>query len=92
MLVMKKMLGKYIESDSEKGGGEPRFIGTRLAVSDVLDYVKLGHSFEWIADNFDNRITKEAVAEAVTLAAKAFEHDYSGRKHRQRPTRKTASV
>jgi uncharacterized protein (DUF433 family) len=34
---MRKALGKYIESDSEKGAGELRFIGTRIAVA--LEYV-----------------------------------------------------
>jgi uncharacterized protein (DUF433 family) len=69
---MRKLLGKYIESDSDKGGGEPRFIGTRIAVEDALCYVKIGKTFEWISENYRAQFPPEAVAEVVEPASKIF--------------------
>jgi len=85
-------LGKYIESDSEKGGGELRFIGTRIPVRFALEYVADGKTFEWISNNFDKRFPSEAVAEAVSLATLQIEREFTGRKHRARPTRKIEAI
>ncbi len=67
--TMKKILGKYIESDSEKGSGELRFIGTRIAVEDALHLVQIGYTPEKVALAYHGLILKEAVEEAIALAA-----------------------
>jgi uncharacterized protein (DUF433 family) len=89
---MHKTLGKYIESDTEKGSGEWRFIGTRIAVADALHYVAKGKKFEDVSKGYNALFPPEAVAEAVELAAKFLTDEHTGREHRRRRTRKIAAV
>jgi len=58
-----KLLGRYIIIDPEICHGTPTFIGTRIMVEQVLNRWKM----EW-----QGNITKDAIAEAVRLASKAF--------------------
>ena len=67
-----KMIGRYIVTDSEICHGQPTFRGTRVLVSQVLEQVAEGMAWEAILDEWRHSITKEAVAEAVYLAGRAF--------------------
>ncbi|MCS7013334.1 MAG: DUF433 domain-containing protein [Chloroherpetonaceae bacterium] len=91
---MRREIGKYIFSDPKVGEGELRFKGTRIPVSRVLELIAEGYSLEAAAAAFHHRISKEAVAEAVMLAAKALEKIYepSGRKHTRARGSKAATL
>lgn len=89
---MKTMIGKGIFSDPKVGGDELRFIGTRIAVSDALETVADGYSFEETSKQYHYRIPPEAIAEAVELAAKFFADEYPRRKHSLRPARKNTTI
>ncbi|MDX2128516.1 MAG: DUF433 domain-containing protein [Chloroherpetonaceae bacterium] len=89
---MRKILGKYIESDSEKGNGELRFIGTRIAVADALFYVSKGKTFQSISEKYNSLIPPEAVAEAVELAIKSIRDVHTRREYRTRRAKKTSAV
>ena len=67
------MLGKYIVADPEICHGKVTFIGTRIFVSDVLEMVAEEMPWEEIVREWHGHITKEAIAEALMLAAQAFQ-------------------
>ena len=46
--------------------------GTRVFVSDVLEQVASGIDWEAIAEEWNDRVSKETIAEAVQLASKAL--------------------
>ena len=69
----RKELGKYIVADPEICHGKPTFIGTRIFVSDILNEVGKGKSWDAIVSNWRGDISIEAIAEAVHLAQKAFD-------------------
>ncbi len=52
--------------------GQPVFRGTRILVADVLEQVASGMAWESIVEEWRSAISKEAIAEAVKLASKAF--------------------
>lgn len=68
----KRVLGTYIVADPEICHGRVTFLGTRIFVSDVIEMVAEGVSWDEIIAQCHNSITKEAIAEAVRLAAGAF--------------------
>ena len=67
-----KFIGRYIVADPEICHGKPTFRGTRIMVDQVLKQVASGMVWEAIMEEWDGSITKEAIAEAVRLAGKAF--------------------
>ena len=67
-----KLVGRYIVTDPNICHGQPTFRGTRILVSDVLEQVADGMAWETIIEEWHNSITKEAIAEAVQLASRAF--------------------
>lgn len=69
---MRKILGRYIVADSEICHSKPTFRGTRIFVADVLEQVSQGMDWESIIEDWHGSITKEAIAEAVSLAREAF--------------------
>jgi uncharacterized protein (DUF433 family) len=74
-----RLRGRYIVSDPEICHGKPTFRGTRIMVSQVLEMVAEGMTWDDIIEQCHNSITKEAIAEAVSLAQKTFVehvHDY----------------
>ncbi|MEZ4865898.1 MAG: DUF433 domain-containing protein [Caldilineaceae bacterium] len=73
-----KLIGRYIITDPEICHGKPTFRGTRIMVSQVLQQVARGMAWETIVDEWGGKVSKEAVAEAVSLAAQAFS-DYADR-------------
>ncbi len=68
----RRELGKYIVADPKICHGTPTFIGTRVFVSDVIDMVAEGMDWDEIIRQWHNSITREAIAEAVSLASQAF--------------------
>jgi len=65
-------LGQYIVSDPEICGGELTFTGTRIFVKDVLDMLAAGYDWDRISSEFDGRLSREAIAEAIALAREAL--------------------
>jgi uncharacterized protein (DUF433 family) len=71
--VRRKDLGQFIVADPRICRGRPTFKGTRITVADVLADVERGLSWDFICYRWgDGKITREAVAEAVQLARRAF--------------------
>lgn len=68
----RKLYGRYIVSDPEICHGKPTFSGTRIMVADVLEQVADGLDWETIIEEWRGSITKEAIAEAVSLSRHAF--------------------
>ena len=69
----RKDLGQFIVADPKICRGRPTFKGTRVTVADVLADVEQGLSWDFICYRWgEGKITKEAVAEAVGLARRAF--------------------
>jgi len=67
-----QLLGRYIVADPEICHGKPTFRGTRIMVRQVLRMVADGLAWETIVQQCHNRISKEAIAEAVRLSGEAF--------------------
>ncbi len=63
-----KTIGRYIVIDPEICHGKPTFRGTRIMVSQVLEMVASGIAWKAIIEQYHGSITKEAIAEAVSLA------------------------
>jgi uncharacterized protein (DUF433 family) len=70
--MTQKLIGRYIVTDPEICHGKPTFRGTRIMVSQVLEQVANGMVWEAIVEEWRGSITKEAIAEAVRLASRAF--------------------
>ena len=68
----KQMIGRYIVADPRVCHGQPTFGGTRILVSDVLEQVASGMAWESIIEDWHNKITHDAIREAVDLASKAL--------------------
>ncbi len=68
----RKLYGRYIVSDPGICHGKPTFRGTRILVADVLEQIADGLDWETIIEEWHNSITKEAIAEAVSLSRQAF--------------------
>ena len=70
---MKSMIiGRYIVADPKICHGKPTFRGTRIMVSDVLEQIEEGLAWESIIEGWHSSISKEAIAEALTLSRQAF--------------------
>ena len=67
-----RFMGRYIVTDPGICHGKPTFRGTRILVADVLEQVASGMSWEAILEDWDNKITKEGIQEAVQLASHAL--------------------
>jgi uncharacterized protein (DUF433 family) len=65
-------LGQYIVADPEICHGQLTFKGTRIMVKSVLFYLAQGKDWDWIAQEYFGKISREAMAEAVRLANEAL--------------------
>jgi uncharacterized protein (DUF433 family) len=72
MQMSRKMLGRYIVADSEICHGKPTFVGTRIMVWQVLNMVAKDTDWDVIVERCHSSFPKEAIAEAICLASKAF--------------------
>ncbi len=66
------ILGRYIVAHPKICHGKPTFRGTRIMVADVLEQVTDGLDWDSISESWGGKITKEAIAEALSLARTAF--------------------
>jgi uncharacterized protein (DUF433 family) len=66
------VLGRYIVADPEICHGKPTFVGTRIMVWQVLGQVAKGMSWEAISAEWRGSVTREAIAEAIEIAQRAF--------------------
>ena len=71
-----RVIGRYIVADPAVCHGQPTFRGTRILVADVLEQVSSGMAWESIVMEWHERVSKDAIAEAVRLANQAF-HDHA---------------
>jgi uncharacterized protein (DUF433 family) len=69
----KKSLGRYIVADPKICHGKPTFIGSRIMVWQVLRQVARGMSWDEIVAEWRGSVSKEAIAEAISLAERIFE-------------------
>lgn len=70
--MREKIIGRHIVTDPKVCHGQPVFRGTRILVADVLDQVANNMAWESIVEEWRGAVSKEAIAEAVKLARKAF--------------------
>ena len=69
---MRRELGQHIVIDPEIHHGEITFIGTRIPVAFVLEDVADGTDWDTIIEQWNGSLTREAIGEAVRLAAEAL--------------------
>lgn len=66
-------LGEYIVADPDICHGKVTFKGTRIFVSDVLEDLERGDSWEKIIQRWgEGRLCRAAIAEALQLARQAL--------------------
>jgi uncharacterized protein (DUF433 family) len=68
-------IGKYIVSAPGVCRGRPTFKYTRIEVAGILERLGAGHSINEIVEGFHGRFSREALEEAIELAAKALIHE-----------------
>jgi uncharacterized protein (DUF433 family) len=66
------LLGEYIVADPKICHGKPTFIGTRIMVWQVLEMVSEDMDWDEISRQWHGKVGKEAIAEAIELAQRAF--------------------
>ena len=79
--IKREEYGQFIVSDPEICGGDLTFAGTRILVNDVLFLVAQGYDWQRISAEYDDRLTREAIAEAVELARQSLSKETAT--HRQ---------
>ena len=68
----RRKLGQYIVADPDVCHGQLTFKGTRILVSDVLSLLAKDWDWDRISASYDNRLQKEAIAEAIDLARESL--------------------
>src|SRR3954447_11507808 len=66
---------QIVHSDPEIMGGEPVFVGTRVPVHNLFDYLEAGDSLDEFLDQFPSVSREQAVA-ALELAFAAIVDEY----------------
>jgi uncharacterized protein (DUF433 family) len=67
--MAQKTSGSVIHSDPEILGGTPVFVGTRVPLKNLIDYLEGGHSLDDFLDDFPS-VNREQV---VTVLEEALE-------------------
>lgn len=73
--IERQEVGKYLVMDPEVCHGKLTFKGTRVPVSTVLTALAMGDSIEDVLESWP-RISREAVLEALQLAADLVAEHY----------------
>lgn len=60
-----------VHSDPDIQGGVPVFVGTRVPVKNLFDYLEVGHSLDEFLDDFPS-VSKEQAHAALELAHEAL--------------------
>src|SRR5437016_9135574 len=68
-------LGRHIVADPRICGGQPTFTGTRIMVWIVLEQIEDGMTWDQIVGEWDGKVPKEAIAEAVAIADLVVKHE-----------------
>ena len=68
-------LGAYLVAAPGICGGRPTFKYTRIEVEVVLDLLAAGEPLERLVENFQGRVPREAIAEALRLAASLLKRE-----------------
>ncbi|MGH8520967.1 MAG: DUF433 domain-containing protein [Gammaproteobacteria bacterium] len=63
-----------VHSDPEILGGTPVFVGTRVPVKNLFDYLEAGDSLDKFLDSFPS-VTREQAIAALEIARKALVAD-----------------
>jgi uncharacterized protein (DUF433 family) len=71
-------IGRYLVIDPEVCHGKLTFEGTRVPVSSVLTALSMGDSIEQVMESWP-RVSREAVLEALHLAADLVAKQYNGK-------------
>ncbi|GEM_PF-395025 len=66
-------LGQYVVANPRVCHGQVTFRGTRIFVKDALEMVAEGMDWDKISWEWDGKVTKAAIAEAILVAAEALE-------------------
>lgn len=72
-------LGKFVVSAPGVCRGRPTFKYTRIEVAGVLERLAAGHDLDALIRDSRGRLSREAIAEAATLAAKALARQATAR-------------
>jgi uncharacterized protein (DUF433 family) len=75
--VQQKEIGRYITSDPRICHGEPTFRGTRKLVRDCIEMAAEGLTIDELASRAG--LPREAIIEALHLAAEVLQRYYTGR-------------
>lgn len=62
---------KVVHSDPEILGGTPVFVGTRVPVRNLIDYLEGGHTLQEFLDAFPS-VSRTQAVEALELAREAL--------------------
>ncbi len=63
---------KIVHSDPEILGGTPVFVGTRVPLQNLIDYLEAGDTIDEFLDSFPS-VTREQAIAALELAREALE-------------------
>ena len=72
-------LGKFVVSAPGVCRGRPTFKYTRIEVAGALERLAAGHAIAALIIDSRGRLSREAIAEAATLAAKALARQATAR-------------
>ena len=68
-------LGRHIVADPEICGGQPTFKGTRIMVWIALEQIEDGMTWDEVVGEWDGRVSKQAIAEAIAIAGLVVKHE-----------------
>ncbi len=74
--------GQHIVSDPRICGGDLTFKGTRILVKDVLYLLAKGWDWDRVSAAYDDRLSHEAIAEALALARESLIEHTENRRRR----------
>ncbi len=66
--MKKQQLGKFVIADPKICHGQLTFKGTRVLVADVLEMVAEGLSWDYIEEQWNHSVSRDAISEAVRLS------------------------
>ena len=88
-------LGRHVIADSRICSGQPTFKGTRVMVWIVLEQLDEGLTWDQIVREWDGKVSKDAIAEAIAIAHLVVKHEPFTGFHvgaRRKPTRRPAAI
>ena len=88
-------LGRHIVADARICGGQPTFKGTRIMVWIVLEQLEDGLTWDEVVREWNGKVSKEAIAEAIAIAGLVVKHEPFKGFHvgaRRKPARRPTAV